>query len=72
MKIQEFFRKVQFFVLLAIGTYPAVACIIIFVAPELLPYMWLFPAAFFALGLLSFAIPGKLRMGVGVLGAPFG
>lgn len=69
MKIQEFFRKVQFFVLLAIGTYPAVACIIIFVAPELLPYMWLFPAAFFALGLLSFAIPGKLRMGVGVLGA---
>ena len=69
MRIAEFFRKLQFVALLALGSYPATACIIIFITPELLPYMWLFAAAYSALCLLSFALPSKLRLPFGVLGA---
>lgn len=69
MRISEFTRKLQLFVLLTIGTYPVGICLINFIAPELLSWMWLFSATFFVLGLLSFAIPAKLRLGVGFLGA---
>ena len=69
MSISEFFRKVQFFVMLALGTYPACACIIIFIEPALLAYMWLFPVTYGLLGLVSFALPGKLRFPLGLLGA---
>ena len=69
MRISEFSRKLQLFVMLTIGTYPVNACLVVFLAPELLSWMWLFSATFLALGLLSFAIPGKLRLGVGFLGA---
>lgn len=68
MSISEFFRKLQFLVLLALGTYPVTACIIVFIAPELLGYMWLFPVVYGVLGLLSFALPGKLRLTLGILG----
>lgn len=68
MRASEFFRKLQFFVILALGSYPVTACIIIFIDPKLLGYMWLFPVVYGALGLLSFALPGKLRLYLGMLG----
>ena len=67
--IKEFFRKAQFLVLMALGTYPICACVLVFVAPELLPYLWLLPLCYGVLGMLSFALPGKLRLPLGILGA---
>lgn len=69
MRISEFLRKLQFVAMMALGSYPVTTCIIIFVAPELLPYMWLFAAVYSALCLLSFALPSKLRLPFGILGA---
>ncbi len=69
MRSAEFFRKLQLVALLALDSYPVTACIIIFVAPELLMYMWLFPAVYSALCVLSFALPAKLRLPFGIFGA---
>lgn len=68
MRIGDFFRKLQFVAMLALGSYPA-ACVIIFIAPELLQYMWLFPVAYSLFCLLAFALPAKLRLALGILGA---
>lgn len=69
MSFKEFLRKSQFILMLALGIYPVGACIIIFIAPELLDYMWLLPAFYGAVCLLSFAVPAKLRLWLGILGA---
>lgn len=68
MRGKEFLRKVQFYLLLTLGTYPACACILVFVAPELLPHLWLLSAAFGAMGAVSLVLPQKLRLGWGILG----
>lgn len=69
MRGKELLRKAQLYLLLALGTYPACACIVVFIAPELLDYLWLLSAAFWALGCLSLVLPQKLRLGVGIVGA---
>ena len=68
MKVSEFFRKLQFVLMLTLGSYPVGTCLVAYIAPELVTYMWLLPCAFFAFCLLSFALPGKLRLALGVLG----
>ena len=65
---KEFLRKIQFFLLMALAAYPVCACIVIFIAPELLPYMWLLSAAFGVFGCLSLCIPRKLRLALGIIG----
>lgn len=68
MRGKEFLRKVQFYLLLTLGTYPVCACIIIYIRPELLSYMWLLSAAFGLLGCLSLALSRKPRLALGILG----
>lgn len=68
MKTKEFLRKAQLFLLPALGLYPACACIVIFVAPEMLPYVWIFSTAYWLLGCLSLVLPQKLRLAAGILG----
>ena len=46
MSFKEFLRKVQLYLMPALGLYPACACIVIFIAPEMLPFVWLFSAAY--------------------------
>lgn len=69
MSIREFFRKSQFPVLLALGTYPLAACVAAFVAPELLELAWLFPLAYAVMGILTLLLPAKPRLVLGVFGA---
>ena len=68
MNLKELFRKAQFYLILALGMYPVCACIVVFVAQEQLPYMWLFGAVFAALGCLCLVIPQKLRLVLGIAG----
>lgn len=67
--IREFFRKVQLFLLLTLGTYPAFAILCVFFAPEQLMYVWRLSAVFFGAGCLSLLLPAALRYPVCILGA---
>lgn len=67
--IREFFRKVQLFLLLTLGTYPALAIVCVFFAPEQLMYVWRLSAVFFGVGCLSLLLPAVLRYPVCILGA---
>ena len=69
MNIREFIRKSQFPILLALGTYPMVAVLLMFIAPELLHYGWLFPGAYAALSIVMLVLPGKPRILLCVCGA---
>lgn len=62
MNTREFIRKSQFPVLLALGTYPLVATLLMFIAPELLRYGWLFPGVYAAVSIIMLLLPGKLRI----------
>ena len=68
MSCKEFFRKIQFYLMIALGIYPACACIVVFVAPEMLSYVWLFSAAYCVLGCLCLILPQKLRLVLGIAG----
>jgi len=68
VKAKEFFRKCQFILMLAMGIYPVGACIAVFIAPMMLPYMWILPVFYAGMCLLSFAVPAKLRLWLGILG----
>ena len=68
MRAKELFRKLQQYILLALGLYPACACIVVFIAPEMLPYVWVLSAALFLFGCLTLLLP-KLRLVVGILGS---
>ena len=59
--IREFFRKLQLFLLLALGTYPVFALICVFFAPQMVGYIWPFSAAFVAAGCLLLLLPKKAR-----------
>lgn len=69
MNIREFIRKSQFPILLALGTYPLTAVLLMFIAPELLHYGWLFPGAYAALSIVMLVLPGKPRILLCVCGA---
>lgn len=68
MRGRELFRKAQLYLIVTLGTYPASACTVAFMAPELLPYMWIFSVAFFALGCICLSIPSGLRRLAGGIG----
>lgn len=69
MKATEFFRKVQFPLMLAIGTYSAGACISAYFAPSLLQNVWLFPGVYFLFAVIGLLLPGKLRVPLSIVGA---
>lgn len=69
MRISEFFRKVQFPLMIAMGTYSVGACISAYFAPELLQYIWLFPGVYFLFAAVGLLLPGKLRIMLSALGA---
>ena len=68
MNGKEFLRKVQFLMMLALGTYPACASIVVFIAPQVLGYIWLLTGIFFLVGSICLLLPAKVRLVVGVLG----
>jgi hypothetical protein len=68
VKAKELLRKLQQFVMLTLGLYPACACIVVFIAPEMLGYLWILSTAFFLLGCLTLLLP-KLRLFIGLLGS---
>lgn len=59
--IREFFRKLQLFILLALGTYPVFTLICVFFAPGMVGSVWPFSAAFVAVGCLLLLLPKKAR-----------
>lgn len=67
--MREFVRKIQFPILIGLGTYPVAACAAGYFAPDLLPLAWLFPAVYTALAILALLLPVKPRLALGVLGA---
>lgn len=69
MKIMEFFRKLQFPVMLALGTYSAGTCMAGYFAPQLLPYAWLFPAVYALFAVIGLLLPGRLRLLLSAAGA---
>lgn len=68
MRVKEFLRKAQFYLILSLGMYPACACIAVFLAPALLPYLWLHSLTFLLIGCLTLLLSRKPRLGVGILG----
>lgn len=69
MKTKEFFRKIQFPLMLAMGTYSVGACISAYFAPELLSNVWLFPGAYFLFAATGLLLQGKLRILLSAVGA---
>lgn len=69
MTLREWFRKSQFPVMLALGTYSGPLLLALFFAPALLPYIWVFPAAFAVMAVFLLMLPGKLRVFLGICGA---
>ncbi|MBO5868865.1 MAG: hypothetical protein J6Q54_08160, partial [Oscillospiraceae bacterium] len=69
MKASEFFRKLQFVLMLALGMIPVGVCVPVYIRPEVVTWFWYLPAVYFAVCLISFALPSKLRIWLGVLGA---
>ena len=66
---RELLRKIQFPIMLALGIYPLAACFLAFLAPELLRWAWVLPAAYVVLSMLLLLLPGKLRVLLSIGGA---
>lgn len=65
---QNFLQKTQMFLILALGTVPVPIVLISFFAEQLQGYVWVYPALYMLLALLSLKIPSKLRIAYGVAG----
>lgn len=65
-KYNDFWRKCQLLLIVAVGAMPAVFMLCTAVALDLLPYGWLFAAAFMAFGIPMLFVPGKLRIMYGL------
>lgn len=70
MKLPEWFRKSQFPLMLALGTYGAMACVAGYLYPRLLGYACVLPGAYMLLSWLGLILPGKGRVALGVVGVP--
>lgn len=66
---KDFLRKCQFPLLLAAGTMPIPLLILNAFAPDCLPVLWMFPAAYVLLAWLCIVLPGKIRLIVGLIGS---
>ncbi len=60
MKVREIVRKCQFPLILSPGFYALSACISAYIAPELVPYLWLLPLCYILFSGIILAVPGKL------------
>lgn len=66
--LTEFVRKCQFPLILVFASAPIPLEICAYISNDLIPFAWLFLAAYFALSAISLLIPGKLRLSYGILG----
>ena len=66
MNIRELLRKTQLLLIIACGTYPVLMIVIGRFAPELLPFGWLYAAAYLVLSLAGIQIKGRFRLISGV------
>ncbi len=70
MKLSEWFRKSQFPLMLALGTYGAMTCVAGYLYPRLLGYAWVLPGVYMLLSWLGLILPGKGRVLLGIVGVP--
>lgn len=62
MKLWETFRKCQFTMILSPGVYAVSACVSAYMAPELVPWLWLLPVCYILFSGIILALPGRLRL----------
>lgn len=65
---QNFLQKTQIFLILVLGTVPVPMVLVSLFAKQLLACVWVCPALYMLLALLSLKIPSKLRIAYGVAG----
>ena len=68
MNRTEFFRKSQFVILIALGSYPAVVLAALFTMPAMLPAIWFYPLVFGLTGICGMLVPGKPRFILAISG----
>ena len=68
MNGKEFLRKLQFVVMIALGSYPVTVAAALFFMPGLLPYSWIYPLCFGLIGIAAMAVPGIPRLILTILG----
>ena len=68
MNKTEFFRKSQFVILIALGSYPAAVLAALFTMPEMLTFIWLYPLIFGLTGICGMLVPGKPRLILAIVG----
>ena len=60
--LKDFLRLIQFPLILALGLVPVPMLIFTYLLPGMQAYAWILPAGYFLLTVISFFIPGKLRL----------
>jgi len=65
--VRDFLRITQFPVIIACGTLPVPCILFAYLAPELLSCAWILPMAYLILTVISFFLPGKLRVVYGII-----
>ena len=65
--VKEFLRLVQCPLILAAGLLPVPIFMFTYLQPQLQKYAWVFPVTYFVLAVLSFFLPGKLRLPFAIL-----
>ena len=65
-KKKEFLRKSQFPLAASLAIAPIPQLVYVIFGPNLVPFFWVLPLAYFLLSLLNFRVPGKFRMLYGI------
>ena len=60
--VKEFLRLVQCPLTIAAGLLPVPILMFTYIQPQLQKYAWIIPVSYFALTVLSFFLPGKMRL----------
>ena len=68
MKFSSVWHKCQLVLIVALGTVSVPLLLFAYLAEEMLPYAWLFPAIYVFLVMIGFKIPGKIRLPYGIAG----
>lgn len=67
--MKEMLRKLQLIGALALGSVPVVPVLFAYTVPELLPFAWVYPAAYLIVSMIGIRIPGKWRLLYGTVTA---
>lgn len=67
--LKDYLHLVQFPLIIAFGLTPMPMILFTYFTPELQEFAWLLPVSYFMLTVVSFFLPGKLRLPYGVVAA---